>query len=160
MQFFLGTHQVDWLEKLDVPLFVSRIRLEKRKSLPRALGPWALDSGGFSELDDTGRWSISAKEYVRQVRRYASEIGNLQWAAVMDWMCEPRVRAKTLASVEEHLQRTIASYLELQQLAPELPWVPVLQDWGIGDYWRHIEMYGRAGVDLFGLPLVGVGSVC
>lgn len=161
MKFWLGTHRTDWLAKTDVPLFISRIRLQRRKrALPRALGPWALDSGGFSELDQTGRWSITPREYVALVRRYRDEIGNLQWAAIMDWMCEPRVREKTQKSVEEHQQLTIDNYKELLNLAPELPWVPVLQGWGFGDYWRHVDAYERAGFNLKSLPLVGVGSVC
>jgi hypothetical protein len=48
--FFLGTHMPHWLGLLDIPLFVSHRRLGRLKTLPRALGPWALDSGGFSEL--------------------------------------------------------------------------------------------------------------
>jgi hypothetical protein len=160
MDFYLGTHEPAWLGMTDVPLFVSRIRLARRKTLPRALGPWAMDSGGFSELDKTGEWSITAKEYAAFVRRCRDEIGNLRWAAVMDWMCEPRVRAKTFMPVGVHQARTINSYVELTNLAPDLPWVPVLQGWGIADYWRHVEMYARRGIDLYKLPLVGVGSVC
>ena len=160
MKFYLGTHEPAWLQQTAAPLFVSRIRLERRKTLPRALGPWALDSGGFSELDAAGHWSITPRNYAAFVRRCRDEIGNLEWAAIQDWMCEDRVRAKTKATVEEHQWRTIASYLELQQLAPEVPWVPVLQGWGFWDYHRHLDMYARAGVDLYSLPLVGVGTVC
>ena len=63
-------------------------------------------------------------------------------------------------SVEEHQRRTIEDFLELRRLAPEIPWIPVLQGWHVTDYWRHIEMYLKAGVDLRDEPLVGVGSVC
>ena len=52
MKFYLGTHQTGWLAKLDVPLFVSRRRLATLRKLPRAVGSWALDSGGFTELSD------------------------------------------------------------------------------------------------------------
>jgi hypothetical protein len=45
-------------------------------------------------------------------------------------------------------------------LAPDLPWVPVLQGWTYGDYLSHVEQFDRAGVDLRALPVVGVGSVC
>ncbi len=38
--------------------------------------------------------------------------------------------------------------------------MPVLQGWGVADYWRHAEDFARAGVDLAALPRVGVGSVC
>lgn len=143
-----------------MPLFVSRRRLEKRRELPRARGPWALDSGGFTELSMHGRWTITVDEYVAQVRRYVDFIGNLQWAAQMDLMCEPQILAKTGMTVEEHQRLTVENFLELRDKAPEVPWVPVLQGWSIGDYWRHEEAFRRAGVELEKLPLVGVGTMC
>ena len=160
MIFWLGTHEVHWLGRTDVPLFLSRRRLAKRKRLPRAMGPWALDSGGFSELTMFGRWETSAKVYVEEVRKWQAGIGNMAWAAIQDWMCEPTVRQKTGLSTEEHQRRTVASYQELQALAPDLPWVPVLQGWEYGDYLRHVGMYAKAGIDLAAQPLVGLGSVC
>ncbi len=48
MRFWLGTHLPHWLSHVDTPLFVSRTRLQHRTTLPRARGPWALDSGAFS----------------------------------------------------------------------------------------------------------------
>jgi hypothetical protein len=158
--FFLGTHQVDWLAHAGVPLFVSRSRLVGRRSFPRAVAPWALDSGGFTELSLHGRWRTAARAYVDDVRRFRDEIGSLAWCAPQDWMCEPGVIARTGLSVDEHQRRTLENYLELRSLAPELPFVPVLQGWSIADYWRHQEAYARAGVDLAALPLVGVGTVC
>jgi hypothetical protein len=143
-----------------VPLFVSVRRLMKRNRLPRAKGPWALDSAGFSELSRHGEWTIPIKTYVAEVRRYVECIGNLQWAACQDWMCEPQILAKTKLTVEEHQRRTLNSYRELMQLAPELPWAPVLQGWTVGDYWRHAEAYQKAGIDLKKAPVVGVGSIC
>jgi hypothetical protein len=53
--FFLGTHQPNWLT-LGVPLFVSDRRLRRYRTLPRAAAPWALDSGGFTELSQYGTW--------------------------------------------------------------------------------------------------------
>lgn len=160
MQFYLGTHEPAWLSQTAVPLFVSRIRLDRRKALPRARGPWALDSGGFTEVTQNGGWTITAGEYVARVRRYVQEIGQLQWAAAQDWMCEAEALAATGLTLEEHQRRTIDNYRELRQLAPELPIVPVIQGHTWGDYMRHREAYDRAGVDLAALPLVGVGSVC
>lgn len=95
MQFYLGTHMPGWLgdERFaEVPLFVSHRALKGRKTLPRALGSWALDGSGFSTVQIHGRWTFAAKEYAASVRRYRDEIGRLDWAAPMDWMCEPQVR--------------------------------------------------------------------
>lgn len=158
--FFLGTHQPGWLRKTDVPLFLSRRRLAERKALPRARGPWGLDSGGFQELNLHGQWTVTPRQYVAEVRRYVAEIGNLRWAATQDWMCEPFVLAKTGFTVEEHQRRTIDNVKQLLDLAPELPWAPVIQGWTWGDYMRHADAYQKAGIDLARFPAVGVGSVC
>ena len=159
-RFYLGVHRPSWLARTDRPLFLSRVQLAKRRRLPRALGPWALDSGGFTELDRHGAWTVSAAQYAAEVRRFRDEVGGLEWAAIQDWMCEDRIRAKTGLSVREHQRRTVRSYLELRSIAPELPWVPVLQGWTLGDYEEHLEGYARAGVDLRRVPRVGVGSIC
>jgi hypothetical protein len=171
-RFYLGTHRPAWLETMAVPLFISRRELSKRKSLPRANTPWGLDSGGFTELKLFGRWTISAHEYADEVRRYRDEIGMLDFAAAQDWMCEPDIingkwdssPAKrfvgTKLSVREHQRLTIDNYLELMTIAPDLPWMPVIQGWTMGDYLQHVEDYAAAGVDLRALPRVGVGSVC
>lgn len=159
-RFFLGTHEVHWLARTAIPLFVSRRRLMRRRSLPRALGSWALDSGGFTEVSQFGGWTLPARSYAEEVRRYAAEIGKMQWAAIQDWMCEPFVIAKTGKSLAEHQRLTIRSYLDLREIAPEIPWTPVVQGWRLDDYRRHVDDYAAAGVNLAALPIVGVGSIC
>ncbi|OKI19294.1 hypothetical protein [Streptomyces sp. CB03911] len=160
MRFYLGTHIPAWLAKTEVPLFVSHRRLKGRKTLPRAMARWALDSGGFTELSMHGRWTVTAREYATAVRRYRDEIGLLDWAAPQDWMCEPWIVAKTGLSVLEHQRRTVTNYLELAAEAPDLPIVPVLQGWDLDDYRRCVDLYAASGVDLRTFPTVGIGSVC
>jgi hypothetical protein len=82
--FFLGTHEVGWLERGVGPLFVSHRRLKLRARLPRAAAPWALDSGGYTELRLHGAWQTSVDEYLEATRRYTHEIGGLQFAFSMD----------------------------------------------------------------------------
>lgn len=159
MDFWLGTHEVSWLKRLDVPLFVSRRRLDRQQALPRALAPWALDSGGFTELHLFGAWTVDVITYARSVARYAQEVGRLAWAAPQDWMCEPSVLATTGLDVAEHQRRTVRNLLDLRTISDQ-PFIPVLQGWTRDDYMRHVEQYQRAGVDLVGETLVGVGSVC
>lgn len=171
MRFFLGTHQPGWLAKAHVPLFVCDRRLRVYKTLPRAAAPWALDSGGFTELQQYGRWTVSPREYITRVRRYHDEIGALQWAAPQDWMCEPAVItggrmvpltfAGTGLSVAEHQRRTVLNWAQLRELAPDLPIIPVVQGWEADDYARCVDLYwSLLGVDLTVVPLVGLGSVC
>lgn len=67
---------------------------------------------------------------------------------------------RTGLSVTEHQHRTVANYLELRQLAPHLPFIPVLQGWHLADYLTCADLYQSAGIDLVGQPRVGIGSVC
>ena len=166
MIFYLGTHEPTWLGTVDVPLFLSYHRmydrLEKgRKSAFRpAKAQWALDSGGFTELDNYGKWTIPPKQYVKSVLRYRDEIGMLDWCAPQDWMCEDRILRKTGLSVRIHQDRTIQSYLDLKAMAPDLPVAPVLQGWLLQHYLEHIEAWERAGVDLRQEPIVALGTMC
>lgn len=177
MTFYLGTHQPHWLglpprdrAGQPVPLFVSHRRLAGRTTLPRARTPWALDSGGFSELSLYGEWRTTPEEYVAAVRRYDREIGHLEWAAMQDWMVEDFMLAKTGLTVEQHQQLTVANYPHLWNLwwdgediepGPEFcPIAPVVQGRTVRDYLRCADMYEQAGVRLADHPVVGVGSVC
>jgi hypothetical protein len=139
---------------------VSHRTLRRRKTIPPAQSEWFLDSGGFTELSMFGAWQTTEAEYIAAARRYRDEIGNLTYASPQDWMCEPFVVAKTGLTVQEHQCKTIENYLHLINAAPDVPWVPVLQGWTIGDYLRCVEMYDAVGVDLAAQPLVGLGSVC
>ncbi len=45
--------------------------------------------------------------------RYDREIGQLQFAAPQDYMCEPEMLQRTGMKIVEHQTRTVANYLEL-----------------------------------------------
>lgn len=169
--FYLGTHQPGWLNWAEVPLFVSDRRLKDYVTLPHAVGPWALDSGGFTELQQYGEWTVTPEEYASRVRRYHRTIGNLAWAAPQDWMCEdavinggqigPQTFAGTGLTVREHQWRTIDSVHILRGLlGAEVQIIPVVQGQTPDDYLRHVDWYRATGIDLRDEPLVGVGSVC
>jgi hypothetical protein len=151
----------NWLAQTDTPLFVSRRRIAARanKNPPVALGPWALDSGGFTELNLYGHWKTSIDQYADEILRWSETIGNLDWAAPMDWMCEPGVVAKTGLSVAEHQQRTLANFMQLRSRVGSIV-IPVLQGWTVDDYARHVGMYERCGVYLARERIVGIGSIC
>lgn len=166
MKFYLGTHIKSWLWREDTvdlaPLFVSWVRMRRRRTpfTVRARVPWALDSGGFSEIGMHGRWTSTPEQYVEAVEQYSSEVGRMEWAAQQDWMCEPPMIAKTGLTVTAHQWLTVENFLELRALAPHLPIAPVLQGWELDDYHRAVEMFEECGVDLRREPVVGVGSVC
>jgi hypothetical protein len=170
LELYCGTHEPSWLARASFPLFVSHRRFAHRaargcRTLPRARVPWALDSGGFTELSMHGAWQITPRDYCAAVARYDREIGGMEWAAPQDWMCEPAIRARTGLTVADHQARTVANYLQLAALWPEfsdasLPFMPVLQGWHVDDYLRCVDRYHAAGVDLREAPVVGLGSVC
>lgn len=171
MQFYLGTHHPHWLACYDRPLMVSRRRLVKKKKLPRASHLWIRDSGGFTQLQIYGHWDdVPLKLFISEARIHIEEIGNIEYLAPRDWMCEPIIInggwagkiyfAGTKLSILEHQHKTVADYLDLREHAPELPWMPVLQGWTLDDYLRCTEMYDKAGINLATFPRVGVGSIC
>jgi hypothetical protein len=160
LRFYLGTHEVSWLARTDVALFVSHRRLAGRRRLPVARAGWALDSGGFSELSMYGRWQTTPAVYAAAIARYRDHIGSLDWVAPQDWMCEPAITAKTGRTIRDHQHATVASVCDLRARVEGVPVVPVLQGWRLGDYLRCVELYDAAGIDLTAEPTVGLGSVC
>lgn len=160
MFFYLGASRPHWLGETRVPLFVSHQTLGPRTSLPRALGPWALDSGAFTQIKDYGQFLTTPRQYAANVRRIREQVGKMQWAAPQDWMCEPPMLEKTGLTLREHQRRTVQSLVELRTIAPDVPWCPVLQGWTLDDYLRCRDLYASRGVDLTCEPIVGIGSVC
>lgn len=165
--FYLTTHQIRWLERYEIPLFVSHVRMMWRswdRQLPRRKrrGRYALDSGGYSWLSKAGRWvqPWQMAEYGQSLLRYYDQIGEPDFVCIQDWMCEPEILKKTGLTVRQHQELTVANYTQFRYLMPQVPWVPVLQGWRDGDHLRHYEMYVRAGHDLSRAPVVGVGSIC
>ena len=152
-------HEPAWLKDINVPLFVSRRRLERRVTMPVASHRWALDSGGFTELHKYGEWLMPATEYAQTVNRYIDEIGMLDWAAPQDWMCEASALRATGLSVEEHQIKTVDNFLQLRDLLGTVL-IPVLQGWSRDSYLECVEMYEKVGVDLSKEAVVGLGSVC
>lgn len=164
--FYLGTHEVSWIARAGIPLFISHRRLARlKRKLPRAIAPWGLDSGAFSEIAEFGRWRMTPREYVAAVARYDREIGMLDWAAGMDLMTEPEILARTGLRTIDHQRLTVANHVELCALWSDFsdascPISPTLQGFTPEQYRECMAMYADSGVDLSAAPVVGVGSVC
>jgi len=56
----------------------------------------------------------TAHEYAEAVARYADQLGCLDFAAPMDYMCEPSIVERTGLSVIEHCDRTVQNFLDLR----------------------------------------------
>jgi len=156
MLFYLGVHRPQWLAEAGVPLFISYNTIGGVQKLPRAIERWALDSGAFSQMKKGG-WTTTARQYAGAIARLRQEVGNLDWAAPQDWLCDEASLRATGKTVGEHQRLTIESYLELRSLGA--PVIPVLQGWTRGDYIDHANAYEKAGVKLLRAPLVGVGTI-
>ena len=170
MRLFLGTHRPTWLTDPAMPSLMVSLNTMPKRAPWRALVPWFVDSGGFTELQKHGRWRTTAEQHVERCRAIVEHVGMVEHLSPQDWMCEPAVItggtfktmhfAGTGLSVREHQERTVANFLHLRELAPELPWVPVLQGWDVDDYHRCADLYEDFGVRLRHHRVVGVGSVC
>jgi hypothetical protein len=181
---YITTHKPYWLwnPAANFPMMVSYRQLEragyavksKRKLYP-STHPWIEDSGGFTELSMYGEWRTTPREYVSAVARHAHEIGQLEWAASQDWMCEPEiihggvVNGKrypgTHLSVAVHQHLTVLNYVTCVNLWPEYsdlpcPIGPTLTGWRFGEYVYCAELYRAAGIDLTKCKRVGLGTVC
>jgi hypothetical protein len=140
-----------------VPLMVSYGRLRDARNLPVATAPWVIDSRGFNEIAEHGRWTIDPVQYVTDLRRYRDEIGHLQWVAPQDWPATAPVIERTGLSEEELQRRTTASVVELRALAPDLDIITVVTG---TDVLRHLRIYAEAGIDLRAETLpIGVGAL-
>lgn len=162
MKFYLGSIRPNWLWNYEdgIPKFISRRTLSTYKNYHPAKVEWALDSGGFSELSLHGKWTVSPKQYCDEVVRFHNDIGSLNFAAIMDWMCEPFILNKTGFDVSYHQRKTVESYLELRHLNSDMRWMPVIQGFTQDEYMRCVDLYDKAGVDLTKQSVVGLGSVC
>lgn len=88
MRFYLTTHKRHWVKLTDKPLFLKSEHFVKAVKLYPARGPYAVDSGGFSELQRHGDWTRTPRQYVSDLRRIWECVGPYDWAAPQDWMCE------------------------------------------------------------------------
>ncbi|MFI6344973.1 hypothetical protein [Streptomyces sp. NPDC050560] len=137
MRFYLTTHKKHWVKLTDKPLFLKSEHFANAVTLYPALGPYAVDSGGFMELKDKGTWERPPRQYVTDLRRIWEHVGPYDWAAPQDWMCEDAIInggtfngqhfVGTHLSVAEHQRRTVNNFLELRSLAPDLKIAPVVQ---------------------------------
>ena len=154
MKFFLGCHQPSWLAKVNIPWFVSVMRLLDRKGRIFPLGQrveWCMDSGGFSQILQHGGYTVSEAQYLDTIEQFSPPVAFCQ-----DWMCEQVMLEKTGLTIREHQERTTASYLSMAYHCGVVR--PVLQGWTPADYVRHAHEYAQAGVDMG--QLFGLGTVC
>lgn len=159
--FYLGFHHPSKIGKTSTPLFISFRQLRNRKKKPfNNESPIYIDSGGFTELNLNGHWTITPEEYSNELLRLKSLNLNFNWVSQQDWMCEEIVLSKTKNSILDHQLKTCDNFATLIDLDDGISYTPVIQGQKIHDYISHIDMFKEYGFDLSNQSIVGVGSVC
>jgi hypothetical protein len=128
---------------------------KRKKELPKCRGKFLMDSAGFTELSNYGKYTFDIPEYLSCVRRF-----NPDYFVNMDWMCEPSIIQKTKENIQYHINATIENYYDMiQQLTEDeiRRSIPVIQGWCIQDYLYCIEGYEKNGLIM---PYMGIGSIC
>jgi hypothetical protein len=127
----------------------------RKKELPKCKGKFLMDSAGFTELSDFGKYTFDINEYLTCIKRF-----NPDHFVNMDWMCEPSVLEKTGKSVQYHINKTVKNYSQMVQLMTETEikkCIPVIQGFKIADYLQCIKQYEKEGLVV---PYMGIGSIC
>src|SRR6266481_6906899 len=73
----------------------------RKPNLPAHIIEKAADSGGFVATFKWRDYKYSPEQYVDWLHKW-----NPQWAATMDYCCEPEVLGKTMGIVQERQDRT------------------------------------------------------
>jgi hypothetical protein len=165
--FTVGVDELrDWPCVPDVPVLLPASSYARRglqpPRLPAHVTQRAADSGGFVATFKWGDYLYSPEQYVQWLRTW-----NPQWAATMDYCCEPEVLGKQ-GIVRERQQRTTdMAWLFWSRYRDCLwAWVPTIQGWEVADYRRHAremkplidEMQSHYGAD--SSFRVGIGTLC
>lgn len=168
--FYLGAPKASWLWRFRKPtgrrLFVSYSSLKDTVNFHPALQRWGGDSSAFTCVYNYGCFPFEPPAYAGTMERAQREIGMLDFACVMDWMCEDFVMARTGpwasrdTAVRTHQERTVNSYIELLSIAPGVPWAVTLQGYTRDEYMRCLDMYVDRGIDPRAASRVVMGSMC
>jgi len=159
--FYIGTHRPTHAQHFERSFISIRVLRNRRKDFQigrRNRGKVIVDSSAFTELDLHGCFQEPVSEYAEQLRSLRRLLGRRLEAAIsQDYMCEPRILARTGLTIPDHQRLTIERYDDLVAARTGVLIIPVLQGFAPQDYVSHIRQYGtrlRKGM------WVGVGSVC
>ena len=116
-----------------------------------------IDSGGFTAAKRWGSYPWTHQQYVDWIRATSRDV-ILDFCAVMDYACEPNVDRSILATNKDRIKATIKNEMELKRIAPDLPWLPVLQGDNLLE--RAYDLDRRCKLGALPAGYAGLGSVC
>jgi hypothetical protein len=102
---------------------------------------------------------MPASDYIALVRFLRDEVGNLDFALTQDWPVTTVTNRITGLSIKAHQSKTLYSYIELIETAPDVNWVPVLVGWDPHDFIEMASSCYSCAVNLEKLPLVALGGL-
>lgn len=124
----------------------------------------AADCGGFVAMQRWGgEYQYTKAEYVAWLRKFA----RLDWAATMDWCCEPSIANNPAQIRVRQLSTTNAAWeMFTEYRAEPWAWVPTVQGWEVEDYRRHARAMAPLIEMMRGYYCnnpswrVGIGTLC
>lgn len=136
-----------------------RRRFRVRRPPADHVGPVAVDSGGFTAARRWGDYPWTHQQYVDFVRETTRDV-QLVFCAVMDYACERGVNRSIHPSNRARIDAGLANEQSLRALAPDLPWLAVLQ--GDSPAERTYDLVRRCHLGLLPAPggVAGIGSIC
>jgi hypothetical protein len=130
----------------------------KRPTLPSQVTRTAADSGGFVATFKWGDYRYTPERYVEWLETWRPN-----WAATMDYCCEPEVAANA-GIVRQRQQRTSDMAYQFWRDYPDAPWTwaPTIQGWNVEDYRRHARELRTLIMQMSDRPdfRVGIGTLC
>jgi hypothetical protein len=125
----------------------------------------AADSGGFVATKIWGDYRYNLTQYANWLSTF-----NPDWAAMMDYCCEPEITGQNDGIIRQRQDRTTANAWEAwwRYQDVEWAWVPTIQGWNVQDYIHHANelkplIYAmRRHYRQIGNPYfrVGIGTLC
>lgn len=135
----------------------NRARFKIRRPPADMIGKLAIDSGGFTAAKRWGRYPWTPAQYASFIHEMSRDVP-VEWAAVMDYACEPGVNREILSTNLKRIEATIENERACRNAAPDLPWLPVLQGDALAERLYDLKLREKAG--LLPGPMAGIGSIC
>jgi hypothetical protein len=151
-----------WSFMPNVPMLLpasswSQVNMQPPK-LPSHISRRAADCGGFVATFKWGDYRYTPDRYVEWLESWQP-----QWAATMDYCCEPEVAAAG-SIVRERQQRTsdMAYKFWKDYRSTAWSWAPTIQGWEVEDYQRHAKELKPLIMEMKHQPdfRVGIGTLC
>jgi hypothetical protein len=111
-----------------------------------------LDSGGFSLARENSEYPFSRTDYARVADRCQADL-----VATRDLPCEPQVDRTAHATNRDRIAWSVTEATTQFRERPDLPWVPVIQGYVVGEYLECVDLLESAKLVR---PFMAIGSLC